>query len=239
MTRPAPLALVTGATSGIGRATAFALGRAGWRVGVTARTPANVSALVAALEQEGIAAVGTAADVADPADVARWVAACTARFGAPIAALVNNAGLLVAKRIDALSLDEFDAVQRVNVRALFVTVQAALPGLRVHGAGATIVNVASLAARNGFVGGTAYTASKHAALGFGRSLMLELRPEGVRVVTLCPGSVDTPMLADQPLLPTRPERILTPDDVAETVRWCLTVPARALVSELDLRPTTP
>lgn len=239
MTTPAPLALITGATSGIGRATAFALGREGWRVGVTARTAANVSALVTELESAGIPAVGVAADVADPAGVARWIAACTTRFGAPITALVNNAGLLVAKKVDALSLDEFDAVQRANVRALFVTTQAALPGLRAHGPGATIITVASLAARNGFVGGTAYTASKHAALGFSRSLMLELRPEGIRVVTLCPGSVDTPMLADQPLLPSKPDRILKADDVAETIRWCLTMPSRALVSELDLRPTTP
>ena len=234
-----PVALITGATSGIGRATAFALGALGWRVGVTARTPAALEALLRDLRAAGITAAGLPADVAEPAQVDAWVSACRDALGSPITALVNNAGILIAKRLDDLTLDEFDAVQRTNVRALFVTTKSALPGLRAHGAGATIVNVASLAARNGFVGGTAYTASKHAALGFGRSLMLELRPEGIRVVTICPGSVDTPLLVNQPLLPSKPDRILQPDDVAQTIVLAVTLPTRVLISELDVRPTTP
>ena len=103
----------------------------------------------------------------------------------------------------------------------------------------TIVNVASLAGRSGFVGGTAYTASKHAVLGFSRSLMLEVRKDNVRVVTICPGSVDTSMLRDQPMLRADPNRILRPEDVADTILHALLLPARALVSELDIRPTNP
>jgi 3-oxoacyl-[acyl-carrier protein] reductase len=116
--------------------------------------------------------------------------------------------------------------------------RAVLPPMRVRGRG-DIVNVASLAARNGFVGGSAYAASKHAVLGFGRSLMLELRKEGIRVITLCPGSVDTGMLRDQPMLKSDPTRILQPEDVAEAILHSLRLPERALVSEVDIRPANP
>jgi 3-oxoacyl-[acyl-carrier protein] reductase len=235
----APVALVTGATSGIGRATAFALGRAGWRVIVTARTADRLAALLAELAGAGIAATGTPADVADPDAVARVVADGAARFGPRLDALINNAGVLIAKRFDDLTLEEWDETQRTNLRALFVTTKAGLPGLRTAGRGAAIVNVASLAGRNGFVGGTAYAASKHAVLGFSRSLLAELRGEGIRVIAICPGSVATPMLADQPLLPAKFDRVLQPEDVAATIVHCLQLPPHATVSELDLRPTTP
>ena len=125
-----------------------------------------------------------------------------------------------------------------NLRSLYLVTRAVLPGMRRRREG-TIVNVASLAGRNGFVGGTAYTASKHAVLGFGRSLMLEVRKEGIRVITICPGSVDTGMLRDQPMLPSNAERILRPEDVAESILHAARLPGRALVSELDIRPTNP
>jgi 3-oxoacyl-[acyl-carrier protein] reductase len=230
-------ALVTGATQGIGRATAFALGRAGYRVGVCARTAAKVDALVEELRREGIDAAGHAADVGDPVQAAAAVERIVAGVG-EIGVLVNNAGLLVARPFEELSLEEWDATMATNLRSLFLMTRAVLPPMRRRGAGA-IVNVASLAARNGFVGGTAYTASKHAVLGFGRSLMLELRKENIRVITLCPGSVATGMLQDQPMLQSDPARILRPEDVADTILHTLALPTRALVSELDLRPTNP
>jgi 3-oxoacyl-[acyl-carrier protein] reductase len=116
--------------------------------------------------------------------------------------------------------------------------RAELPAIRAGGRG-DIVKVASLSAQSGFAGGTAYAASKHAVLGFGRSLMLELRKEGIRVITVCPGSVDTGMLRDQPMLRPDPARILQPEDVAETILQALRLPGRAMVSELDIRPSNP
>jgi 3-oxoacyl-[acyl-carrier protein] reductase len=234
---PTATALVTGATQGIGRATALALGRAGFRVGVCARTGARVDALVAELRGAGIAAAGAAADVADPAGVARMAAHVTGELG-EIDVLVNNAGILVARPFEDLTLEDWDATMATNLRSLFLVTRAVLPGMRRRRAG-TIVNVASLAGRNGFVGGTAYTASKHAVLGFSRSLMLEVRKEGVRVITICPGSVDTAMLRDQPLLKSDAERILRPEDVADSILHAVQLPARAMLSELDLRPTNP
>ncbi|MBA3318518.1 MAG: SDR family NAD(P)-dependent oxidoreductase [Gemmatimonadales bacterium] len=234
---PPTTALVTGATHGIGRATAFALGRAGYRVGVCARTTGKVDALVGELRAAGIDAAGGGADVADPGQVSKVVEHVSKALG-EIGVLINNAGVLIARPIEELTLEDWDATMATNLRGLFLMTRAVLPPMRARGRGA-IVNVASLAARNGFAGGSAYVASKHAVLGFGRALMLELRKEGIRVVTLCPGSVDTGMLRDQPMLKSDPARILQPEDVADTILHCLRLPERALVSEIDIRPTNP
>jgi 3-oxoacyl-[acyl-carrier protein] reductase len=234
---PSTTALVTGATHGIGLATAFALGRAGYRVGVCARTAAKVESLVAELRAADIEAAGRAADVADPGQVTSLVEHVSQALG-EIGVLVNNAGVLIARPIEELTLEDWDATMATNLRGLFLMTRAVLPPMRARGHG-DIVNVASLAARNGFAGGSAYVASKHAVLGFGRALMLELRKEGIRVITVCPGSVDTGMLREQPMLKSDPARILLPEDVAETILHALRLPERALVSEVDIRPTNP
>jgi 3-oxoacyl-[acyl-carrier protein] reductase len=229
--------LITGATEGIGRATALAFGKAGYRVGVVARTESKVRQLVTHLKEEGIEAAGAAADVGQPAPVSRAVGELTGALG-EIDVLVNNAGVLIAKPFEELTLDDWDTTMATNVRSLYLMSRAVLPAMRRRKRG-TIVNVASLAGRSGFAGGTAYTASKHAVLGFSRSLMLELRKENIRVIAICPGSVDTGMLRDQTMLKSDPSRILKPEDVAETILHSVTLPERALVSELDIRPTNP
>jgi 3-oxoacyl-[acyl-carrier protein] reductase len=229
--------LITGATEGIGRATALAFGKAGYRVGVVARTESKVRQLVTHLKEEGIEAAGAAADVGQPAPVSRAVGELTGALG-EIDVLVTNAGVLIAKPFEELTLDDWDTTMATNVRSLYLMSRAVLPAMRRRKRG-TIVNVASLAGRNGFAGGTAYTASKHAVLGFSRSLMLELRKENIRVIAICPGSVDTGMLRDQTMLKSDPSRILKPEDVAETILHSVTLPERALVSELDIRPTNP
>lgn len=234
---PSTTAVVTGATHGIGRATAFALGRAGYRVGICARTAAKVESLVAELRAAGIEADGRAADVADPVQVTSVVEHVSQALG-EIGVLVNNAGVLIARPIEELTLEDWDVTMATNLRGLFLMTRAVLPPMRARGRG-DIVNVASLAARNGFAGGSAYVASKHAVLGFGRALMLELRKEGIRVTTVCPGSVDTGMLRGQPMLKSDPGRILQPEDVAETILHSLRLPERALVSEVDIRPSNP
>ncbi|HJR16311.1 MAG TPA: SDR family oxidoreductase [Gemmatimonadales bacterium] len=230
-------ALITGATEGIGRATAFALGHAGYRVAVCARTQPKVRQLVEELQSAGIEAAGSAADVGNADQVARMAEEIVGSLG-EIDVLVNNAGVMIAKPFEELTLGDWDAVMNTNVRSLFLVTKAVISGMRQRRNG-TIVNVASLAGRNGFVGGTAYTASKHAVLGFSRSLMLETRKDNVRVIAICPGSVDTSMLRDQPMLKSEPSRILRPEDVAATILHTLSLPVRAMVSELDIRPTNP
>ncbi|NNG15742.1 MAG: SDR family oxidoreductase, partial [Gemmatimonadales bacterium] len=182
-------AFVTGATEGIGRSIAFALARAGYDVGVCARHEPTVELLITELRALGVSAAGAAADVGSERPVQQVVRHVVDVLG-PIDTLVNNAGIGIIKRIEDLTPDEWDATMATNVRALFLTTRQVLPEMRRRRSG-TIVNIASLAGRNGFVGGTAYAASKHAVLGFSRSLMLEARQDNIRVIAICPGSVDT------------------------------------------------
>ena len=230
-------ALVTGATEGIGRAIAFALGAAGHQVGVCARTPTKVDALLQDLATAGITAAGLPCDVGDPAQVAALVAHVTARLG-PVDILVNNAGIGVLKPFGELSLAEWDAVIATNLRSLYLVTSAVLPGMRQRRRG-DVVNISSLAGKRGFAGGTAYSASKHAVMGFSESLNLEVRKDGVRVVAVCPGSVDTKIIQAQTLFEKDPDRILKPEDVAAMVLGVLQLPRRATVTEFEIRPSDP
>ncbi len=126
----------------------------------------------------------------------------------------------------------------VNVRGVFLITRAFLPAMRRRRSG-HIVNIASLAGRNPVANGAAYAASKHAVLGFSKSLLMEVRQYDIRVVAICPGSVVTPFFEKSGAELDRPNRKLTPEDVAQTVVSTLELPDRALVSELDLRPTNP
>ena len=230
-------ALVTGATEGIGRAIAFALGKAGHKVGVCARTPAKVTVLLADLRAAGITAAGTACDVGDPEQVAKMVAHVTRELG-PIGILVNNAGIGILKPFAELSLAEWDGMVATNLRSLYLVTHAVLPAMRSAKQG-DIVNISSLAGKRGFAGGTAYTATKHAMMGFSESLMLEVRKEGIRVTAVCPGSVDTKMIHAQTLFERDPGKIVKPEDVATMVLALLALPRRALVSEFEIRPSDP
>jgi 3-oxoacyl-[acyl-carrier protein] reductase len=230
-------ALITGGSEGIGRATAFAFGRAGYKVGICSRTEAKVRETLADLKKEGIEAAGAAGDVGD-AEQAGWIAESLIGQLGEIGVLVNNAGVLIAKPFEELSLDDWDTTMSTNVRSLYLMTRTVLPAMRRRREG-SIVNVASLAGRNGFAGGTAYTASKHAVLGFSRSLMLETRKDNIRVIAICPGSVATSMMQDQPMLKSEPKKILQAEDVASTIVHAVGLPDRAMVSELDIRPTNP
>src|SRR5438309_3499289 len=137
-----------------------------------------------------------------------------------------------------LSLEDWDATMGVNVRSLYLVTRAFLKSMLDAGTG-TIVNIASLAGKNGVEGGTAYCASKHAVLGFSKSLMLEVRKRGLRVVAICPGSVSTPFMDKRERVRPAPDRALGAEDVAHAVVATLTVADRAMISEVDIRPTNP
>ena len=132
-------------------------------------------------------------------------------------------------------MKEIDAMWNVNLRALIQCTKAALVPMERQKSGA-IVNIASLAGKNAFTGGAGYAATKWALLGFSKCLMLEEREFNIRVVTICPGSVDTGF---SPHDPAAAKKILAPEDVAATVVLALTMPDRAMVSEIDIRPTKP
>ena len=231
------IAFITGATEGIGRATAFALGNAGYAVGVCARTASKVTALVEELRGAGIRAAGRAGDVANPEEVGAAVRHTVISLG-PIDTLINNAGILIGKPLEEMSVEEWDRTFATNVRGIFLVTKAVLPDMKARGRG-DIVNVASLAGRNGVPNAAAYSASKHAVLGFSRSLLLEVRSHGIRVVAICPGSVDTPLIRNQTVMSPKLDRILKPESVADSILHVLSLPAGATVSELDIRPSNP
>ena len=230
-------AVVTGATTGIGRAIALALGERGASVAVCARNQQAVERMVGELESRGVTATGLACDVSDEQAIARFAEHVHQQFG-HVDALVNNAGIGHLGEFLDLTTNQIDETFAVNVRGLMLVTAAFLPRMLEREIG-HIVNVASLAGRNGFVGGTVYGASKHAVMGFSKSLMLEVREKNIRVVAICPGTVETPFFEKTGIDLQNADKVLQPEDVAATVVAALELPQRALVSELDIRPTNP
>ncbi|MFB7180411.1 SDR family NAD(P)-dependent oxidoreductase [Streptomyces sp. NPDC056257] len=191
-----PVALVTGATSGIGLAVARDLGARGHRVFVCARTESAVKETVADLQGEGLSVEGAAADVRDRGAVRSLVAAAVAAYGAPVSVLVNNAGRsgggVTAEITDELWHDVIDT----NLNSVFLLTREVLTsgGLSAQPWG-RIVNIASTAGKQGVLLGAPYSASKHAVVGFTKALGKELAPTGTTVNAVCPGYVETPLAA--------------------------------------------
>jgi NAD(P)-dependent dehydrogenase (short-subunit alcohol dehydrogenase family) len=221
-------ALISGASRGIGEATARLLHARGYGVGLLARNGARLEAL--ARELPG--ALPLVGDVRRREDWERAVGRMEEAFGG-LFALINNAGIGIMKPVAELSEEEVREVLEVNLVGPFLGLKAALPLLlRSQG---VVVNVGSLAGKNAFKGGAAYNASKFGLLGLMGAAMLELREMGVRVVNVLPGSVDTGFAGS----PVGEGWKLAPEDVARAILFALEMPERALLSEMELRPTRP
>ena len=231
-------ALITGGSRGIGRAIALRLGQEGYRCILTARNVEALETTAQALQKAGAPeAVLIPADLTDGNSIEHLAQQALDASGNQIDVLVNNAGVLYLKPFLELSLKELDEMLAVNFRAVFQLTQRILPAMiqRQHG---TIVNIASLAGKNGFKTGTGYGATKWALRGWANSLMLEVREHNIRVVTIFPGSVNTDMAGHSPTAPRR-ETMIQPEDVAEAVWTAVNVPERTMLSEIDIRPTNP
>lgn len=228
------VALVTGAGRGIGKAVALALAHEGARLVLNARTANDLATVQREIESEGGKAHTVVGDITSDSAVETMFREIEKKFGR-LDILVNNAGIGRFSPVRSLPVADLDAMWNLNLRALFQCTKAALILMERQKAG-TIVNIASLAGKNAFTGGAGYAATKWALLGFSRCLMLEERDFNIRVVTICPGSVDTGF---SPHEATVKESILDPADVAQTVVLALTMPDRAMVSEIDIRPTRP
>jgi 3-oxoacyl-[acyl-carrier protein] reductase len=202
------VAVVTGASRGIGLAIAKMLGDAGARVAGCARHAAP-----------GV----SACDVGRPADVEEFAAQVLERFGPPDL-LINNAGLVTRSRLEETALESWDAVLDSNLKGTFLITRAFLPAMRGR-RGARIVNVASISGRQGTAGLTAYCAAKHGVVGLTRALAEELRPDGIAVNAVCPGSVDTDMLRVG-MPGAQPD--MSPEDVANVVIYLLAYAPPAL-----------
>jgi len=230
------VALVTGAGRGIGRAIAATLARQGSTVVLTARTWKELEVVRAEIESHGGKAVSLQADITQDDQVEKLFNEISSRFRR-LDVLVNNAGFGLFAPVRDLSVDEFDSMWKLNMRALFLCTQQALKLMEPQKSG-IVVNVSSLAGKNAFVGGAGYSATKWALMGFSKTLMLEVREHNIRVITICPGSVDT-SFSQHERNSERSERVLHPQDVADAVLAAMTLPERAMVSEIDIRPTNP
>lgn len=227
------VAIVTGASKGIGRAIALALGAEGARVVVAARHEEELNRVVDDLKRDGCTAIAVPTDITQEKGVKNLIETTARQFGR-IDMLVNNAGIGVFKRCVEMDVAEFDSMWNVNMRGTFLATRFSLPHM-IKQKGGAIVNIASLAGKNSFVNGTGYAATKWALRGWASSLMLEVREHNIRVVTICPGSVDTAFSSGG----KRGENITQPEDVADAVVFAVTAPARSMFSEIDVRPTNP
>ena len=238
-------AIVTGASSGIGRATARRLGAEGANVVLAARRKERLAKLQQEITGEGGSALAVVTDVTQPDDWKRLVEQTTDAFGAPDV-LINNAGLMPLSQVAKLKVDEWMRMVDVNLKGVLYGVAAVLPAMRERGSG-HIVNVSSVAGRRLFPGGAVYCATKFAVRAFSEGLRSELGPgSGIRVTSIEPGAVDTELtdtITDEDLLGKLEAMFadMTPlesEDIAAAIQYALVQPDRVNVEELIVMPTT-
>ncbi|MFL6336284.1 MAG: SDR family NAD(P)-dependent oxidoreductase [Pyrinomonadaceae bacterium] len=217
MSRHPRVAVITGASRGIGRSVARLLARERMAVVCCARDPRPLEEVAAEIRAAGGEAFAQACDVADEAQVERMFEAAADRYGG-IDVLVNCAGVFETAPFEELSTAQWDHVINVNLRGLFFCCRSAFPHMRRTGGG-SIVNISSLAGVKGvekFPGTAAYVASKFGVAGLTEILAVEGRPVGIRVNAISPGAVDTEMLRGT-LPQLKP--MITPDDLARLVLY--------------------
>jgi NAD(P)-dependent dehydrogenase (short-subunit alcohol dehydrogenase family) len=227
-------AIVTGGTRGIGRAIAETLLHTGAGVAICGRQEDAVNRAVREMSAAtGGRVIGRAADVAQAADVAALFRFVEERFGG-LDILVNNAGVGAFASVADTAVEQWRQVLATNLDGVFYCSHEAIPLFRKRGGG-FIVNISSLAGRNAFAGGAAYNASKFGLNGFSEAMMLDHRYDNVRVSYIMPGSVDTEFAAQAATADWK----IAPQDVADVVAAVLRLPARTLVSRVEIRPSQP
>ena len=227
------VALITGATQGIGLATARALADEGCNLILCGRDRKRLAAAEAELCNKGIRAVAISCDVRAEKSVAAMFAKLQKSFPR-IDILINSAGIANAFRsVAQLDTGEWNDVLATNLTGTFLITRAALP---LMSRGGSIVNVLSMSSKRAFPNLAAYNASKFGALGFTNTLREELRSEGIRVIAVLPGATDTAIW--DKLWPEAPRhKMIRPETVAQAIVATLNLPPESTVEELDLMPT--
>jgi NAD(P)-dependent dehydrogenase (short-subunit alcohol dehydrogenase family) len=230
------IAIVTGGTRGIGRAVAERLLDAGAHVAVCGRTEESVEGVLQELRKRGKAA-GRAADITDASEVERFFAFVDAELG-PLDILVNNAGAGRFRKVAEMSVDDWRANIDLNLNGAFYCARQAVQRFERRGGGA-LINIASLAAKNAFSGGAGYNAAKAGMVMMGEALMLDHRHDNVRVCSILPGSVNTEFAGTGARQGKSTDWMIQPEDVADAVLFALQIPARTMVSQIEMRPSRP
>ena len=229
------VAIVTGASRGIGRAISVALGAEGASVVLAARAPKALAQAASQVAEAGGIAEPVTTELADEASIKRLVQTTSHRLGR-LDILVNNAGITHSAPLEQTRTEDLDRCWAINARAPFLLCREALPLLKQAERG-TIVNISSVVGIKGYPLQSAYTASKHALRGMSISLAEELRGSNVRVHVICPGGVDTEMVSRvRPDI--RKEDLIGPGEIAELVLYLVTHRGNAVLDEIRLRRAT-
>lgn len=234
-----PVAVVTGAGSGVGRAVVLKFAAEGWRVALLGRRPealAETIKVAPASARKNLAAF--ACDIGDPAAVEKTIAAISARFG-QVDAFVNAAGTNTPRRSwSELSLEGYQELMAGNLHGVFYCVRTLLPVMRARRTGTFVFINSEAGLKASPKAGVAYVASKFGLTGLAQSLNAEERPNGLRACSIFPGDIDTDLLNKRPV-PPPPEaraKMMRPEDVAACVWLAVTLPQRAVIEELLVRP---
>jgi NADP-dependent 3-hydroxy acid dehydrogenase YdfG len=225
--------LITGASKGIGRELALLLARQQTKLGLVARSQAELESLQAQVRALGSEAEIFVGDVAQEDQVKQTVARLTERFGR-IDMLVNNAGYGIFKQAEQISVSEWEGIVDTNVKGTFLFCREAIPLMKQSGGG-HIVNIASDVAKRVFEGGSLYCASKYAQDAFSMALRKEVRPFGIKVSVVYSGLVDTHFHAHSQGDP-KASNWLTGADMADAICYILSAPAHVVIDELMIHP---
>jgi NADP-dependent 3-hydroxy acid dehydrogenase YdfG len=235
---------ITGASSGIGEATALACAKAGAKLALGARRADRIEALAARIRDEGGEAVAIATDVADEASARAFIEGAREQLGG-LHGLVNNAGVMLLGPVEGADTDQWRTMVEVNCLGLLYCTHAALPIMRDEGAG-HIVNVSSVAGRVAALGSAVYNLTKWGVVGFSEALRQEALHANVRVTIIEPGFVETELQGHNEGNPIVMEAIdkmrgqmepLQADDIAEAITFALTRPQHVAINEVLIRPT--
>jgi 3-oxoacyl-[acyl-carrier protein] reductase len=226
------VAVVTGASRGIGFAIARRLGRMGARVSICGRDQAKLEQSASNLRGEGIETLAVQADVARGEQISSLLAKTEKEFG-PIDILVNNAGIGLFGPIHEFGESDWNRVMDTNLKSVFLMCRAVAPEMIRRQTG-HIINISSLAGKNTFANGAIYCASKWGLMGLTGSMAEDLRKYGIRVSAICPGSVATEFSGQSV---KDPSKALQPEDVAHAVAALVTQAEGSFISEVHIRPT--
>ncbi len=229
-------AIITGASSGIGKATSLAFAQAGINVALVSRSLNSLEAVAQASAQKGVKAKSYVMDLSQLSKIPGIIQEIIADFGG-IDIIVNNAGMGYTNLLRETPLADWQQVIDLNLTSVFQCVQGVLPQMRERTKG-TIINVASIAATQSFPGWGAYCVSKAALLSFSKVLGAEERGNGIRVMTILPGAVNT-SIWDTNTVQADFDRtaMLTPDVVAQTILQAALLPAEAVIEEMTILPS--
>ncbi len=232
-------AIVVGASSGMGRATASTLARNGWRVVATARRVDRLETLRDELHGEGCSIDIVACDVCDRQQVEALIAAATEKLG-KIALLVYATGTNIPDRsLEKLTPETWQMMLDTNLSGAFLCTTTVLPVMRANGGG-QIIYLSTAAVQMPDVSGVAYQASKHGLTGLAHGTRVEEKQNGIRTTVIFPGLCETEILTKRPVETPREilDQALQPQDVADAVLFVASLPPRAVVPEMQLLPAT-